>query len=97
MINCFNADSELVEKEGEHGINSVTKNSLEHKVFFFIKMVNKVNREVAKDVAKQLKQSKNITAENQGSYVDSSRNIAVCLDSKELANSLKNFERDVGS
>ena len=57
-------------------------------------MPNKVGKEIAKDVEKQKSKNKAITANDQGSYVDSSRNIAVCLDSKELSKALKNFETE---
>ena len=57
-------------------------------------MPNKVSKEIAKDVEKQKSKNKAVTANEQGAYVDSSRNIAVCLDSKELSNALKNFETE---
>ena len=58
-------------------------------------MPNKVNKEVAKNVEKQKSMSKAVSEKDQGCYVDSSRNIAVCLDSKELFKSLKKFPQDV--
>ena len=58
-------------------------------------MSNKVNKEVAKNVEKQKTLAKTVSEKDQGCYVDSSRNIAVCLDSKELFKSLKNFPQDV--
>ena len=58
-------------------------------------MPNKVSKEIAKDVEKQ--KSKAVTANEQGTYVDKSRNIAVCLDSKELSKALKNFETEESS
>ena len=61
----------------------------------FIEMPNKVSKEIAQDVAKQKSKTHSVSAKDQGSYVDSSRNIAVSLDSKELSKALKNFERDV--
>ena len=55
-------------------------------------MPDKFSKEIAKDVEKQ--KSKAVTANEQGAYVDSSRNIAVCPDSKELSKALKNFETE---
>ena len=63
----------------------------------FIEMPNKVSKEIAQDVEKQKSKTQAISAKDQGNYVDSSRNIAVSMDSKELSKALKNFERDVSS
>ena len=60
-----------------------------------IEMQNKVSNEIAKDVEKQKSKTQAVSAKDQGSYIDSSRNIAVCLDSKELAKALKNFAKKV--
>ena len=55
-------------------------------------MSNKLYKEVAQSVKeKDGKASKN----EEGYYVDSSRNVAVCMDSKELSKALKYFDRDV--
>jgi hypothetical protein len=56
-------------------------------------MSNKTYKEVAKDIEK--KNAKGSGAAEQSHYVDSSRNVAVCLDSKELSQALKNFDQDV--
>ena len=58
-------------------------------------MAHKIAKQIAKDVEKQKEKNQGISAGNQGGYVDSSRNIAVCLDSKELSKSLKNFNTGV--
>ena len=49
-----------------------------------------------KDVAKQKKKAANINEKDQGNYIDSSRNIAVNLDSKELSKTMKKIYNDNG-
>ena len=58
-------------------------------------MSKKVSKQIAKEVEKQKQKAISTSAADQGSYVDSSRNIAVCLDSKELSKALKNFDTGV--
>ena len=58
-------------------------------------MSNKMYKEVAKNIEEKKKVQAKGSAADQSCYVDSSRNIAVCMDSKELSKALKNFEREV--
>ena len=55
---------------------------------------NKAFRQIEKDLRQKKKEKGKVSVEDQGAYVDSNRNIAVTLDSKELSKALKNFERD---
>ena len=55
---------------------------------------NKAFKQIEKDLRQKKKQKGKVSVEDQGAYVDSNRNIAVTLDSKELSKALKNFERD---
>ena len=55
-------------------------------------------REVNKKLNKKKRDQSKLKAEDQQTYVDSSRSIAVSLDSKELSRALKHFSKDfVGS
>ena len=45
-----------------------------------------------KGLAKQKKKAATVTEKDQGNYVDSSRNTAVNLDSKELSKTLKKIK-----
>ena len=49
-----------------------------------------------KGLAKQKKKAATVTEKDQGNYVDSSRNTAVNLDSKELSKTLKKIKNDEG-
>ena len=49
-----------------------------------------------KGLAKQKKKAAKVTEKDQGNYVDSSRNTAVNLDSKELSKTLKKIKNDEG-
>ena len=49
-----------------------------------------------KGVAKQKKKAATVTEKDQGNYIDSSRNTAVNLDSKELSKTLKKIKNDDG-
>ena len=55
---------------------------------------NKAFNEIEKGLKQQKKDQRKLKEEDQGEYVDSNRNIAVTLDSKELAKALRYFERD---
>ena len=44
---------------------------------------------------KKKKEQTKLKVEDQANYVDSSRNLAVELDSKDLRSALKNFKREV--
>ena len=50
----------------------------------------------SKGLAKQKKKAATVTEKDQGNYVDSSRNTAVNLDSKELSKTLKKIKNDDG-
>lgn len=52
-------------------------------------MPNKVTREIAAGVKQQKKKAYNVAENEQGCYIDASRNIAVNLDSTELSKTLK--------
>ena len=47
-------------------------------------------------VAKQKKKAATVTEKDQGNYIDSSRNTAVNLDSKELSKTLKKIKNEDG-
>ena len=47
-------------------------------------------------MAKQKKKAANVNEKDQGNYIDSSRNIAVNLDSKELSKTMKKIYNDNG-
>ena len=51
-------------------------------------------REVNKKLNKKKRDQSKLKAEDQMNYVDSSRSIAVSLDSKELSRALKHFSKD---
>ena len=51
-------------------------------------------REVNKKLNKKKRDQSKLKAEDQQNYVDSSRSIAVSLDSKELSRALKHFSKD---
>ena len=51
-------------------------------------------REVNKKLNKKKRDQSKLKAEDQQTYVDSSRSIAVSLDSKELSRALKHFSKD---
>ena len=55
-------------------------------------MSNKQYKEVAKHIEE--KKAKG-SAADQAYYVDTSRNVAVCMDSKELSKALKYFDQGV--
>ena len=55
-------------------------------------MSNKTYKEVTKNIKQK---DAKCSSEEKAYYVDSSRNVAVCMDSKELSKALKNFDRDV--
>ena len=55
---------------------------------------NKAFNEIEKGLKQQKKDQRKLKEEDQGEYVDSNRNIAVTLDSKELAKALRYFERE---
>ena len=48
----------------------------------------------ARDVEKQKKARRKVKVDNQCSYTDSNRAMAVCMGDKELSKALKNFEKD---
>ena len=52
-------------------------------------------RELNKKLNKKKKDQTKLKVEDQANYVDSSRNLAVELDSKDLRMALKNFKREV--
>ena len=54
----------------------------------------KAFNQIQKDLKQKKKTQSNLKEEDQGQYVDSSRKIAVTLDSKELAKALKCFDRE---
>ena len=58
-------------------------------------MSNKTYSEVARNIDEKSKILAKGSAADQGCYVDISRNIAVCMDSKELSKALKDFDQDV--
>ena len=55
-------------------------------------MSNKQYKEVAKNIEE--KKAKG-SAKDEAYYVDTSRNVAVCMDSKELSKALKYFDQGV--
>ena len=55
---------------------------------------NKAFNEIEQDLKQKKKDQGKLKEEDQGEYVDSNRNIAVTLDSKELAKALRYFERE---
>ena len=55
-------------------------------------MSNKMYKEVTKNIKKK---DAKASSKERSYYVDSSRNVAVCMDSKELSKALKNFDREV--
>ena len=55
---------------------------------------DKAFREVNKKLNKKKRDQSKLKAEDQQNYVDSSRSIAVSLDSKELSRALKHFSKD---
>ena len=55
-------------------------------------MSNKTYKEVTNNIKQKDAKS---PSKEKAYYVDSSRNVAVCMDSKELSKALKNFDRDV--
>ena len=55
---------------------------------------NKAFNQIQKDLKQKKKTQSNLQVEDQGQYVDSSRNIAVTMDSKELAKALKYFDKE---
>ena len=55
-------------------------------------MSNKTYKEVTNNIKQKDAKS---PSKEWAYYVDSSRNVAVCMDSKELSKALKNFDRDV--
>ena len=57
-------------------------------------MSKKVAKEILAGVAEQQKKARNVDEKNQGSYIDSSRNIAVNLDSKELKKTIGKIKSD---
>ena len=54
----------------------------------------KAFNQIQKELKQKKKTQSNLKEEDQGQYVDSSRKIAVTLDSKELAKALKCFDRE---
>ena len=54
----------------------------------------KAFNQIQKDLKQKKKTQSNLKEEDQAQYVDSSRNIAVTLDSRELAKALKYFDRE---
>ena len=57
-------------------------------------MSKKVAKEIFDGVAEQKRKAKNLDEKNQGNYIDSSRNTAVNLDSKELKKTLGKIKSD---
>ena len=55
-------------------------------------MSNKQYKEVAKQIDEK---NSNGSAKDEAYYVDTSRNVAVCMDSKELSKALKYFDQGV--
>ena len=55
---------------------------------------NKAFNQIEKDLYQKKKDQGKLKAEDQGCYIDSNRNIAVTLDSKELSKALKHFDRE---
>jgi hypothetical protein len=59
-----------------------------------IKKQNKAFKQIQNEISKKSKIVGNLKSEDQGCFVDPSRNIAVTLDTKELSSALKHFERN---
>ena len=57
--------------------------------------ISLLTRELNKKLNKKKKDQTKLKVEDQANYVDSSRNLAVELDSKDLRMALKNFKREV--
>ena len=55
---------------------------------------NKAFKQIERDLKQKKKDKGKLKTEDQAAYVDSYRNIAVTLHSKELSKSLKYFEKD---
>ena len=56
-----------------------------------------VNREIGASLAGRRRAAARLATDQQREYVDTSRNIAVCLDSRELRLVLENCAKQVGS
>ena len=58
-----------------------------------IRNENKAFKQIQKEITKKSKIVGNLKSEDQGCFVDPSRNTAVTLDTQELYSALKHFER----
>ena len=52
-------------------------------------------RELNKKLNKKKKEQSKLKIEDQANYADSNRNIAVAMDSRDLAKALKSFKKEV--
>ena len=55
---------------------------------------NKAFKQIQKHMSQKKKDQGKLKSEDQNCYVDSTRNIAVSLDSKELSKALKQFDKE---
>ena len=53
------------------------------------------DRELNKKLNKKKKEQRQLKLEDQSNYADSNRNIAVAIDSRDLAKALKSIKRQV--